>query len=191
MVAHHAGLIVHMSAPAGQQGYSDNVAYGVSKAAVDRMAADMAHELRAYQVAVVSPCPFMVATEMLMARRKSQRLEPWMETPLFAGRVVVALANDPQVLQKSRQVLATRRLAAQYGFTDVDGHQPAGAPVAAGQRRRARRRRGFGSSVKTNTHPPQRVCGSGLRVLARAAATRILRVAGLLPILPRRSPGDG
>ena len=66
----------------------------------------------------------MVATEMLMARRKSQQLQPWMETPLFVGRAVVALATDPQVMQKTGQVLITRTLAAEYAFTDVDEHQP-------------------------------------------------------------------
>lgn len=123
MVAQQTGLILHLSAMAGQR-YNDNVAYGVSKAAVDRMAADMAHELRPYTIAVVSLCPFIVATEMLMARRKSQQLQSWMETPLFVGQAVVALATDPQIMQKSGQVLMTRTLAAEYGFTDVDGHQP-------------------------------------------------------------------
>ncbi len=123
MVQQTSGFIIHMSAMAGQS-YSDNVAYGVSKAAVNRMAVDMAHELRSSNVAVVSLCPFMVATEMLMARRKSKQLLPWMETPLFVGRAVVALATDPQIMQKTGGVLMTRSLAAEYGFTDVDGHQP-------------------------------------------------------------------
>jgi dehydrogenase/reductase SDR family protein 1 len=123
MVQQRAGIIVHMSATAGQA-YSDNVAYGVSKAAVDRMAADMAHEVRPYNVAIVSLCPFIVATEMLMARRKRQQLEAWMETPLFVGRAVVALTTDAGVMQKTGQVLMTRALAAEYGFTDMDGHQP-------------------------------------------------------------------
>jgi dehydrogenase/reductase SDR family protein 1 len=123
MVHQHAGLIVHMSALAGES-YSDNVAYGVSKAAVNRMAADMAHELRPYHVAVIALCPFMVATEMLMAGRKSQQLQAWMETPVFVGRAIVALATDPEIMQKTGQVLMTRALAAEYGFTDINGHQP-------------------------------------------------------------------
>lgn len=123
MVPQQAGLIIHISAPAGR-GYSENVAYGVSKAAVDRMAADMAHELRPHNVAVIALCPFMVATEMLMAHRKSQSLQPWMESPQFVGRAVVALAADPAVMVKTGQVCETRALAAEYGFTDVDGHQP-------------------------------------------------------------------
>jgi dehydrogenase/reductase SDR family protein 1 len=123
MVQQKTGLIVHITATAGS-GYSDNVAYGVSKAAVNRMAADMAHELRNEGVAVIALCPQIVATEMLMAKRKSQRLEKWMETPQFVGRAVLALASDPQIMEKSGQTCFTRELAAEYRFTDVEGHQP-------------------------------------------------------------------
>jgi NAD(P)-dependent dehydrogenase (short-subunit alcohol dehydrogenase family) len=123
MVSQQDGLIVHISSTAGR-GYSDNVAYGVSKAAVDRMAADMAEELRAYHVAVVSLWPGFVATEMLMANRKDQRLQPWMESPTFVGRAIVALAADPNRMAKTGKVLLTRQLAADYGFSDLSGHQP-------------------------------------------------------------------
>lgn len=123
MVQQHSGLIVHLTATAGER-YGENVAYGVSKAAVNRMAADMAHELEPYQVTVVALCPDIVATEMLMKGRKSETLEKWMESPLFVGRAVVALASDPQVSAKTGKVYRTRALAREYGFTDVDGHQP-------------------------------------------------------------------
>ena len=129
MVPQGYGLIVHLSATAGEK-YGENVAYGVSKAAVNRMAADMAHELRPYQVAAVALCPFIVATEMLMVNRKSQTLEKWMESPLFVGRAVVALATDPQIMKKTGSVCITRALAQEYGFTDVDGHQPKWEPEA-------------------------------------------------------------
>jgi NAD(P)-dependent dehydrogenase (short-subunit alcohol dehydrogenase family) len=123
MVGQQAGLIVQLTASAGEK-YSENVAYGVSKAAVNRMTADMAHELLPHHVTVVGLCPDIVATEMLMKGRKSQELAKWMETPLFVGRAVVALANDPQVNAKTGKVYRTRALAREYGFTDVDGHQP-------------------------------------------------------------------
>jgi len=123
MVQQQAGLIVQLTASAGEK-YSENVAYGVSKAAVNRMTADMAHELQPHHVTVVGLCPDIVATEMLMKGRKSQGLAKWMETPLFVGRAVVALANDPQVNAKTGKVYHTRALAREYGFTDVDGHQP-------------------------------------------------------------------
>jgi NAD(P)-dependent dehydrogenase (short-subunit alcohol dehydrogenase family) len=123
MVQQQSGLIVHLTATAGEK-YSENVAYGVSKSTVNRMAADMAHELQPYQVTVVALCPFIVATEMLMSNRKSQALEKWMETPLFVGQAVVALASDPEVSAKTGKIYHTRDLAQEYGFTDIDGHQP-------------------------------------------------------------------
>lgn len=123
MVNQKRGLIVHVSAPAGG-GYAENVAYGVSKAAVDRMAADMAHELREHGVAVVSLWPGIVATEMIMAKRKDQRLAPYMESPIFVGRAVVGLAADPHVLANSGRILITRDLASDYGFTDINGQMP-------------------------------------------------------------------
>jgi hypothetical protein len=63
-----------------------------------------------------------------MARRKSKQLEQWMESPEFVGRAVVALASDPLAMRKTGQVCMTRALAAEYGFTDVDGHQPKWEP---------------------------------------------------------------
>jgi dehydrogenase/reductase SDR family protein 1 len=128
MVQQQSGLIVHLTAPAGE-GYSENVAYGVSKAAVNRMAADMAHELQPHHVAVVALSPDGVATEMMMAKRKSQALEKWMETPLFVGRAVVALVTDPQIMTKTGRIYRTRALAQEYGFTDVEGHQPKWEPL--------------------------------------------------------------
>ena len=123
MVPQEAGLIVHLTAAAGEK-YPENVAYGVSKAAVNRMAADMAHELQPFQVSVVGLCPDIVATVMLMKGRQGQGLAKWMESLLFVGRAVVGLAGDPQISEKTGQVYRTRALAREYGFTDIDGHQP-------------------------------------------------------------------
>ena len=43
------------------------------------------------------------------------------ESPRFTGRAVVALACDPEVMARSGRALAVGALAAEYGFTDVDG----------------------------------------------------------------------
>ena len=48
------------------QKHVGNVAYGVSKAATDKLTADMAHELRRHNVAVVSMYPGLVRTESVM-----------------------------------------------------------------------------------------------------------------------------
>jgi hypothetical protein len=47
------------------------------------------------------------------------------ETPVYLGRAIVALASDERVMEKSGQLLEVGALAREYGFTDVDGAQPA------------------------------------------------------------------
>jgi hypothetical protein len=66
---------------------------------------------------------------MLMTGRKKQALEKWMESPLFVGRAVIALATDPEIMEKTGSVYLTRALAQEYGFTDIDGHQPKWEPT--------------------------------------------------------------
>jgi hypothetical protein len=46
------------------------------------------------------------------------------ESPQFTGRAVVALAADVKVMDKTGQNLWVCDLAAEYGFTDLDGTQP-------------------------------------------------------------------
>src|SRR5438045_7304732 len=62
MVAQQSGLIVNISFWAAQK-YIGNVAYGVAKAATDKMTADMARELREYNVADVSLYPGLGGNE--------------------------------------------------------------------------------------------------------------------------------
>jgi dehydrogenase/reductase SDR family member 1 len=66
MVAQHSGLIVNISYWAGQK-YIGNTLYGVAKTATDRLAMDMAHELRERNVTAVSLYPGLVRTEGVMA----------------------------------------------------------------------------------------------------------------------------
>ena len=122
MVAQGSGLIVNISSWAAQK-YLCNVAYGVSKAATDKMTADMSHELRAYNVAVVSLYPGLVRTEKVMEAAAFLDMSN-SESPQFIGRAVAALASDPNIMQKSGQVLVAAALAQEYGFTDIDGKQP-------------------------------------------------------------------
>jgi len=47
------------------------------------------------------------------------------ESPEYVGRAVVALATDPDVMEKTGRILQTRELGREYGFVDIDGGQPA------------------------------------------------------------------
>ena len=46
------------------------------------------------------------------------------ESPRFVGRGVAALATDPKRMARSGRAFAVSQLAAEYGFTDVDGTLP-------------------------------------------------------------------
>src|SRR5258708_5694372 len=122
MIERRTGLIVNLSSW-GARKHTLNVAYGVSKAATDKMNADMAHELKNHDVAVVSLYPGLVRTEKVMESAE------WLdmsnsESPRFVGRAVAALASDHRVMEKTGQVSIAAGLAQEYGFTDIDGKQP-------------------------------------------------------------------
>lgn len=122
MVNQRSGLIVNVSFWAAQK-HIGNVAYGVSKAATDKMTADMARELREHDVAVVSLYPGLVRTEKVMLAAEWLDLSN-SESPEFVGRAVAALAADPNVLEKTGKVLVAASVAEEYGFTDIDGETP-------------------------------------------------------------------
>ncbi len=122
MVAVRSGLIVNISFWAARK-YVGNVAYGVSKAATDKMTADMAVELRPHGVTAVSLYPGLVRTEKVMEAAAWLDLSN-SESPEFIGRAVAALAADPDVIRYSGTVLVAAGVATDYGFTDIDGKRP-------------------------------------------------------------------
>lgn len=122
MITQGSGLIVNISFFVAQRD-DKGVAYGVAKAASDRMAACMAYELRAHKVAAISLYPGLVRTESIMKAAEFFDLSN-SESPQFIGRAVAALAADPNILQKSGQVMVAAAVAQEYGFTDIDGKQP-------------------------------------------------------------------
>ncbi|TKR92790.1 hypothetical protein L596_007369 [Steinernema carpocapsae] len=146
MVKNFSGLIVNISS-AGGLTYFLNVPYGVGKCAVDRMAQDMAHELKGKGVTVVSLWPSLVKTELMDKLFKDEdklrdlqnasgaisKISPETmkqnfndnESTEFPGKAIVALASDSAVIRKTGRVLLTADLGDEYGFLDVDGGKPA------------------------------------------------------------------
>jgi NAD(P)-dependent dehydrogenase (short-subunit alcohol dehydrogenase family) len=128
MIARGRGLIVNVSHWAAQKRIG-NVAYGVAKAATDKMTADMAIELQPHGVTVVSLYPGMVRTEKVMAAAAWLDLSN-SESPDFIGRAIAALAADPDVVRHTGRVLVAAALAPDYGFTDLDGTIPRALTLA-------------------------------------------------------------
>jgi len=122
IIGRGAGLIVNISFFAARRD-DRGVAYAAAKAADDRMAAAMAHELREHNVTVVSLYPGLVRTEGVLRAGDFFDLSN-SESPQFLGRVIAALAADPRRMDKSGQVLVAAAVAQEYGVTDIDGKQP-------------------------------------------------------------------
>lgn len=129
MVARKRGLIVNTSS-GGAVRYTFNVPFGVQKAAVNKLAIDMAHDLRPHNVASVVIWPGFIKSEKFLAQPDrmpaalAQRIRDHGESAEFAGRAVAALAADERVMHKTGQLLLVAELAREYGFTDVDGRVP-------------------------------------------------------------------
>ncbi|GAU80897.1 3-oxoacyl-acyl-carrier protein reductase [Bosea sp. BIWAKO-01] len=121
MVQMRKGLIATVGFDTGA-GYLGDVVYDLAKAAMNRLTFAMAQELRPYGVAALGLSPGHVLTERVQDAGMAAETT---ETPLYAGRAVVALAADPDVGRHAGTVLHVADLARTYGFTDQDGTQPA------------------------------------------------------------------
>jgi dehydrogenase/reductase SDR family member 1 len=127
MIPARRGLIAHVSSWAAQK-HIGNTLYGIAKAATDKMAADMAHELKPHGITVVSLYPGLVRTEAVLAAGVFDLSNS--ESPEFIGRTVAALAEDPNVTRWSGAVVVAAALAEEYGFTDIDGRRPRPLTIA-------------------------------------------------------------
>jgi len=139
VASHHAarimaqqrhGLIVNTSSP-GSVCYMHGPAYGAQKAGVDKMAADMAVDLREFGVAAVSIWMGILLTEQLLATAAQQppdspvqRMVAGGETPGFTGQLVAALRADPELMTLSGRTFIGAELAQRYGIRDEGGRQP-------------------------------------------------------------------
>jgi NAD(P)-dependent dehydrogenase (short-subunit alcohol dehydrogenase family) len=128
MVPQESGLIVAISGYAAVT-YTYGVVFGMCKSAVDRMARDMAVELEQHHVASLSLWQGLTFTERAERNlRRSPEMTKQTVTdpavgcsPEFPGRVIAALAADPDVMKRSGGTFITAELAQEYGVVDVDG----------------------------------------------------------------------
>jgi dehydrogenase/reductase SDR family protein 1 len=124
MAPQRHGLIVNIGYWAAQK-YLGNTIYGVAKAATDKMTADMAHELRPYNVTAVSLYPGLVRTEVILSAAESGLIDlSNSESPEFIGRVIAALAGEPDLIERTGRVLIAAKVAAELKVCDIDGLQP-------------------------------------------------------------------
>jgi NAD(P)-dependent dehydrogenase (short-subunit alcohol dehydrogenase family) len=127
MVPQKSGLIVVISGFVGVT-YTFGVVFGTAKSAVDRMARDMAIELKEHNVASLSLWQGLTLTEKAqynLAQSKEKMTSSItsmtgssVEHP---GRVIAAMAADPDIMKRSGGTFITTEVAMEYGVTDIDG----------------------------------------------------------------------
>jgi NAD(P)-dependent dehydrogenase (short-subunit alcohol dehydrogenase family) len=132
------GLVVEVNdgtAEYNAANYRVSFFYDLAKAAVNRMAFALAHDLQPYGTTAVSLTPGWLRSEAMLEAygvaesnwREATKRNPHFaisESPAFVGRAVAALAQDPEVSRWNGQSLSSGQLAKVYGFTDLDGSQP-------------------------------------------------------------------
>ncbi|HET7338972.1 MAG TPA: SDR family NAD(P)-dependent oxidoreductase [Candidatus Dormibacteraeota bacterium] len=117
MIERRGGLIVNVSSSGAKKRFAI-LPYGVGKAAVDRMTADMAEDLEPFGVTVVSYWPPPTATErMLEGAGPGDDPASW-SLPAFNGRVIARLASLPDLHRRTGTVLVARELGAELGVDD-------------------------------------------------------------------------
>lgn len=134
MLARRRGLVVEMTDGDGER-YGGALFYDLAKASNVRIAHDLAVDLRPHGVTAVAFAPGFLRSEAVLDHfgvteatwRDAIATDVHFaqsETPRFAGRVVAALAADPDVLRFTGRTLHSGPLGEEYGIDDVDGRRP-------------------------------------------------------------------
>jgi NAD(P)-dependent dehydrogenase (short-subunit alcohol dehydrogenase family) len=125
--------------------YRLSVFYDLAKAAVNRLAFLLGHEVAPYGGTAVALTPGWLRSEMMLdnfgvseanwraaldSTRASRGLPvapvdfALSESPRYVGRAVVALARDANRARWNQRSVSSGELAVAYGFTDLDGSRP-------------------------------------------------------------------
>jgi len=134
MVRRKSGLVLEITDGVGS-GYRSSLFYDLVKTSVIRLALAQAVELRQHEVAALALTPGFLRSEEMLEHfgvseamwREAIQKDPHFavsETPSYIGRAVAALAADPDILNRTGEVVSTWQLAKEYGFTDRDGSRP-------------------------------------------------------------------
>lgn len=134
MIRQRRGLIVEITESDILGGGGNPLSWSV-KLAIKGLALNMATELRTHGVAAMAVTPGFLRSEAMLEHfgvteenwteggaKDSNFLES--ESPLFVGRAVAALAQDPRILERTGHLWSSWELSRDYRFTDADGRRP-------------------------------------------------------------------
>ena len=107
MMHQSSGVIVNVTSGAAVRTGFLNIAYGVSKAGLDRLTLGLGAELKAYGIACISLSPPASATDTVRRMYSNQNIETWAQPPALTARALCALLeNHP--MQYTGQALSVR-----------------------------------------------------------------------------------
>ena len=128
MAAQGSGLITFTSS-FGATCYMHGPAYGAQKAGLDKLAHDMAVDLKPYNVVAVSLWlgPQLTERAKIAAEVNPEQYKDFIamaETPEFVGDIIHMIARDPKAMDLTGRTLVTAEIAETYGVKDRNGKQP-------------------------------------------------------------------
>jgi NAD(P)-dependent dehydrogenase (short-subunit alcohol dehydrogenase family) len=100
------------------------IPYESSKAAKNRLVYALGYHLQEKGIPVIAVAPGWMRTELMEAHVPAEQLAGQTETPHFAGRVMAAIAADPDAIRLTGQVVDVGEMADHYGIDDLDGTRP-------------------------------------------------------------------
>jgi NAD(P)-dependent dehydrogenase (short-subunit alcohol dehydrogenase family) len=100
--------------------------WSLSHQCINLLMKGMASEAKKAKVAIITLMPGFMRTENVVRMLTSDKLKKQLgfdksESTEYVGRAVAALAADRKVMAKSGKIHFVADLAAEYGFTDIDG----------------------------------------------------------------------
>jgi NAD(P)-dependent dehydrogenase (short-subunit alcohol dehydrogenase family) len=137
MISRPGGLLVEVTdgtVDYNASHYRISVFYDLAKVAINRLAFSHGHELAPHHATAVAVTPGWLRSEIMLEAYKVTE-DNWRtatappgfavsESPRYVGRAVVALAADPRRQRWNQRSVTSGQLAAEYGFTDIDGSRP-------------------------------------------------------------------
>jgi NAD(P)-dependent dehydrogenase (short-subunit alcohol dehydrogenase family) len=137
LISRPGGLLVEVTDGTSEYNasrYRLSVFYDLAKTAVNRLAFSQGHELAPRQATAVAITPGWLRSEMMLDAYNVTE-DNWRtaaappgfavsESPRYVGRAVAALAADPARQRWNQRSVTSGQLAAEYGFTDIDGSRP-------------------------------------------------------------------
>jgi len=128
MIESKGKLILQISSH-GAMCYMHGPIYGAQKAAIDKMAFDMAHDLKPFNVCSLSLWSGIVKDEKTQ-KVSEQHGEQYAEflkgaaSQEYAGMVINNIYKDPEIMSMTGKTLIAAEIGDHYGVKDINSNSP-------------------------------------------------------------------